>query len=351
MNSNLTEKSLVLVVGAGASKEVNLPVGAELKKQIAKVLNIQYEHFHKTSGDDIINDSFMILSTNRDIQPYLDAACRVRDAMPQAISIDNFIDSHQLDEKISICGKLAIARCILTAESKSLLKIDRSNIYNKPDFSALEPTWFNAFFQLLTERCQQADLPERLSKVAIISFNYDRCIEHYLFWSFQNYYGMTAKEASEVLTHLEIHHPYGMVGKLPWQQGAHEQFEFGDTPIPKKLLSLAGELRTFTEGIDPTKSDISAIQAALSTAQRIAFLGFAFHRQNIELLLLGQNMGGKERNCRVYATAYGISSPDIRLIKQDIISLAGISDEHIYVEIGLKCSELFSEFWRSLSLQ
>ena len=85
-------------------------------------------------------------------------------------------------------------------------------------------------------------------------------------------------------------------------------------------------------------------------AQRIAFLGFAFHRQNIELLFSGQNMEEKKRNCRVYATAYGISYPDILLIKQDVVNLAGISDEQIYFEPTLKCSQLFSEYWRSLSL-
>jgi hypothetical protein len=182
MSSDLPEKALVLVVGAGASKEVNLPVGSELKEQIAKVLDIQYEHFRKKSGDDIIDDSFRLLATNRDIAPYLGASWRIRDAMPQAISIDNFIDSHRTDEKIAKCGKLAIARCILQAESKSLLKIDRRNIYNKPNFSALEPTWFNAFFQLLTENCLRADLPQRLLKVSIICFNYDAlntfCIGH-----------------------------------------------------------------------------------------------------------------------------------------------------------------------------
>ncbi len=350
MNSNITEKSLVLVVGAGASNEVNLPVGSELKKQIAKVLDIQYDHFQQKSGDVIINDSFRNLATDHDINPYLGAAWRVRDAMPQAISIDNFIDSHQSDEKITICGKLAIARCILSAEYKSLLKIDRRNIYNKPDFSVLEPTWFNAFFQLLTENCQRENLPQRLSRVAIISFNYDRCIEHFLFWSFQNYYGMTDKEASDVLTHLEIHHPYGMVGKLPWQQGVHERFEFGDTPSFQQLLSLAGELRTFTEGIDPTKSDISAIQTAFSTAKRIVFLGFAFHRQNIELLFPDRGNGERMRSCCVYATAHGISSADIEVIKEELINRAGL---HLPMAIrnDLKCAQLFSEFWRSLSLQ
>jgi hypothetical protein len=351
MNDKPTEKSLVLVVGAGASKEVNLPVGTELKMQIAKVLDIKYEHFRKESGDDIIDASFRILCPNQDINSYLGAAWRVRDAMPQAISIDNYIDSHRLDEKIAICGKLAITRCILAAESKSLLKVDRRNIYNRPDFSALEPTWFNAFFQLLTVNCQKSDLPERLEKVAIICFNYDRCIEHFLYLSFQNYYNMTPDEARDTLACLEIYHPYGMVGKLPWQGDKLNGIEFGDTPSPKQLLSLADELRTFTEGVDPAMSNISALQSALLMANRIAFLGFAFHSLNIQLLFPGLDDGTKRRYCPVYATALGISSADIQVIKQEIIKRGGISHEHINFNNDIKCSQLFSEYWRSLSLQ
>ncbi len=352
MNSALAEKSLVFVLGAGASKEVNLPVGSELKEQIAKVLDIRYESFRKISGDDIINESLRILVANGDINPYLGAAWRIRDAMPQAISIDNFIDSHRIDEKISKCGKLAIARCILTAESKSLLKVDRQNIYNKLKFTALEPTWFNAFFQLLTENCQQSDLPGRLSKVAIICFNYDRCIEHFLYLSLQNYYNMQPDEASAALKHLEIYHPYGMVGKLPWQSDNRDGFEFGDTPNPMQLLALASQLRTFTEGIEPLNSDISEIRAILSSAHRIAFLGFAFHRLNIELLFPEQDDGIKNlRDCRVYATAYGISTANIQVINQELINFGGIYYEHIFLEKDLKCSQLFREFWRSLLLQ
>jgi len=113
--------------------------------------------------------------------------------MPQAISIDNFIDSHRDDERISQCGKLPVARCILEAESQSTLLVDQSNIYNKLDFGLVENTWFNAFFQFLTENCQKADIPARLQQISIISFNYDRCIEHYLHVALQNYYGMEAK--------------------------------------------------------------------------------------------------------------------------------------------------------------
>lgn len=352
MNSNLTEKSLVLVVGAGASNEVKLPVGSELKTQIAKELDIQYDMSKKISGDDIIDRSLSIMAPkSNDFNPFLEAAQRVRDAMPQAISIDNFIDSHRSDSKISKCGKLAIARCILKAESNSLLRIDRQNTYNKLNFEALEPTWLNAFFQLLTENCQQADLPQRFSKVGIICFNYDRCIEHFLYCSLQNYYFMQPDVASEVLTHLEIYHPYGMVGKLPWQGGENEGFEFGGTPTPMQLLSLADQLRTFTEGIDSENSHISGIRKIFSSASRIAFLGFAFHRLNIELLFT--NHSNNDKSCPVYATAHGISETDIEIIKQDVLDGAGINrnQKQIHFRSDLKCSQLFSEFGRSLSLQ
>lgn len=353
--SSTTEKSLVLVVGAGASKEAKLPVGGELKLQIARALDIRYGGFRKISGDDIINAALErhVASINPhqgDLNPYLKAAWRVRDAMPQAISIDNFIDSHRSDDKIALCGKLAIARCILQAEADSLLQVDRSNLYNKVKFSSLENTWYNAFFQLLTENCQECDLQPRLSKVAIICFNYDRCIEHYLYSALQNYYGMKPEDAATILSTLEIHHPYGTVGKLPWQSQG-EGIEFGSTPQPRQMLALAGELRTFTEGVDPKTSDISITRSTLKSAHRITFLGFAFHRLNMQLLFPGPADGDKTRNSPVYATAYGISFADTEVISDELSNIAGINRNKIRLENTLQCAGLFREFWRSLSIQ
>jgi hypothetical protein len=350
------DKSLVLIVGAGASKEVKLPVGDELKQQIARVLDIRYEHgYQKVSGDDVIDEAFRLVarsgnSNSVDVNPYLHAAWRIRDAMPQAISIDNFIDSNRADEKIAICGKLAIARCILAAESSSSLFVDGRNIYNKINFSTVDQTWFNAFFQLLTENTQVSDLPERLSNVAIICFNYDRCIEHYLHSAMQNYYGMSSENATAALSNLEIHHPYGTVGKLPWQD-PQKGFEYGAMPHPQQLLNLAGELRTFTEGIDSKKSDITAIRSTLASARRLAFLGFSFHRLNVELLFPGLSDGERASSCSVYATAYGISTADTSEIKRELSMLAGIDQNRMHIRNDFFCSQLFREFRRSLSLQ
>jgi len=106
----------VFVVGAGASEEANLPTGDGLKTEIAKLLDIQFDHVFGEklqSGDHKIVQAlrFVVQRNNRsrrDISPFLEEVWHIRDALPLAISIDNFIDAHRDNEKITLCGKLAI---------------------------------------------------------------------------------------------------------------------------------------------------------------------------------------------------------------------------------------------------
>lgn len=348
-------KSLVLVVGAGASKEANLPVGAELRSRIASALDIRYDDgYRRSSGDGAIDEAFReiarALNPNHvDITPFLHLSWRIRDAMPQAISIDNFIDSHRGQEHIATCGKLAIARCILTAEAESSLFVNRRNPYPKIDFAAVEPTWFNNFFQLLTENCQASDIDERLGQVAIVTFNYDRCVEHYLFCALQNYYGIGPERAAETLTHLQVFHPYGSVGTLPWQ-GRGGGIEYGATIGGRSLIDAAKAIRTFTEGIDPATSDIESIRSVLRDASRIAFLGFAFHRLNVALLFPGLADGQQLLNRPVFATGLGISRADGDAISSELSRLGAIFNERFHLRNDITCAGLFKEYWRSLGL-
>ncbi|MCX7513068.1 hypothetical protein [Frateuria sp. STR12] len=354
VESQGTQKSLVLVIGAGASFEAKLPLGSGLKKRISDLLDIRYK-FQRESGDALIDQAFRDLvqqSDGRagDINPYLHASWRIRDAMPQAISIDNFIDAHRGDSLIERAGKLAIVRSILEAEEKSSLTIDSGNIYNRLNFGVLQATWFNSFFQLLTENCQFESLAQRFARVGVVCFNYDRCIEHYLFNALQNYYGVTAEAAAQALTHLEIHHPYGTVGRLPWM-GGEQQIAFGVEPSANQLVQLAERIRTFTEGSDIAESDISAVRAVLNGAERIAFLGFAFHRLNLELLFPPQAMGVPTRVCPVFATGVGISEADAAVVRQELFQLAGLNPNSTHIALEMPCSKLFEDYRRSLSLR
>ena len=269
--------------------------------------------------------------------------------MPQAISIDNFIDSHAGEAMIATCGKLAIAKAILSAEANSSLTVDRRNVYKKLDFEKNAKTWFNGFFQLLTENCRVDDLPARLRSIGVITFNYDRCLEHFLFHSLQNYYGIPPEKAAELLTHLEVHHPYGMVGRLPWM-GGQKGVDFAADIHANELVSIAEQLRTFTEGTDPTVSNIEAIRMTVKQARRLVFLGFAFHRLNMELLFEASETSGERSTKAVFGTALGISPSDCRVITDELSNLTGLDIGPIRLRHQLACSGLVQEYWRSLSL-
>ena len=229
-------KKTVIVVGAGASQEAGLPTSVELNISIARDLDIRFKLVEQNSGDRTI--AAALQSRFRDINPHLHACWKIRDALPQAISIDNFIESHRRDEKIGFCGKLAIVRSILVAEKRSLLYVDPSNTDNTLKYMSLEKTWFNAFWQRISENCQAEELRERFLSIALIVFNYDRCIEQYLYHSIQNYYGLSADSAASLVNAMEIYHPYGMVGSLPWGAGP-TYMEFGGEPSTQHLVNLA----------------------------------------------------------------------------------------------------------------
>lgn len=350
----MSNKSLTVIVGAGASREVGLPTGAELKSTISSRLNFQFEHgVAKKGGDYEIYEAVKQRVRNSggtDNNPYWRAAWRIRDAMPQAISIDNFIDTHQGDEKIELCGKLAIAKSILDAEKRSTLYVNPYKGKSQINFASTEEAWLNPFFRLITENCRSADLAGRLSKVSVVCFNYDRCIEHYLHGALQNYYGIPANSASELINSMDIYHPYGTVGRLPWQPGS-DRVEYGADANSHQLLEIAGQIKTFTEGTDPDSSEIEEIRASTRESIRLLFLGFAFHRLNMQLLRSTENLPATNPEKRIFATALGISQIDANEIADDLRSLGNCDPKHIHVRNDLSSHAAFSEFSRGLSLQ
>lgn len=347
-------KKTLIVVGAGASKEANLPTGHELKQRIARILDIRFQDGRQISGDRFVWEAIR-LAVRRDdpnaadISPYQRTAWRIRDAMPQAISIDNFIDTHQGDTKLELCGKLAIVRSILEAERNSLLYFDTTGRTPSLNYQSLEATWFNAFMQLLHENCRAEQVEERLSSIRLIVFNYDRCIEHFIYHSLQTYYGIDPDRAAALVRGIEIYHPYGTVGKLPWYERKYA-VDFGAELRPNQLVDLASQIRTFTEGTDPNSSDVVAIQKGMGESRIILFLGFAFHRLNLQLLRPPKKSLRNPHEVRYFGTAKGISGSDCNIITSQLVELGSTSPENIALRNDLTCSQLFREYWRSLSL-
>jgi hypothetical protein len=346
-------KNTVFVIGAGASKEVNLPSGYELKNKIAELLDIRFSPMGRGQehGDYKIVEAIRLVVQDPnggrgDINPYLHEAGHICEALPLAISIDNFIDAHRDNNKIALCGKLAIARSILQAEHDSLLYFERHRVDSTISFDSLEKTWYLPFFQLLTENCGKNDLKERFQTVTLIIFNYDRCIEHFLYHALQNYYRVSDTEAADLVKNINIFHPYGSIGSLPWNNPS-DSMNFGDDPSPVNLLQVAKKIKTFTEGTDPNSSEIIKIRSHMSRANRLVFIGFAFHKLNIQIINPEIIKDASTVRPKCYATTFTISESDKEVIRSQI---NGIYRAQLNIKMAnLTCEKFFTEFWRSLS--
>jgi hypothetical protein len=347
----MIKSKTLFIVGAGASKEVGLPIGAELKSKIASTINVRFQHGSQISGDYVVTEALRrhrhdpTMNRSGDINPFLHAAWMVRDAMPQALSIDNFIDAHRDDEKIALVGKLGIVRCILEAERSSRIFLDVQKT-EKINFSSLTETWFSAFFQLVTETVSKADIAHVFENVSFITFNYDRCIEHFLVQALKNYYGIDDGAAQELVQKVPIIHPYGQVGYLPWQSGTTKMaFGGNGTERGDELLAVSTQVKTFTERI-VDESALQAMRLRVQEAETIIFLGFAYHPTNLELIAPNERSKAK----RIFGTAKGMSDSDVKAATDDLPSWLKKERSRIEIEIrnNLTCAELFAEFWRSI---
>jgi hypothetical protein len=129
-----------------------------------------------------------------DINPFLDAEGLSEMPRRRLSSIDNFIDAHRDDERVKLCGKLGIALAILKAERHSKLFL---NQYHRDSLNhhGLGDTWYSRFFQLLTQNVANDKIEDIFKNIAFITFNYDRCIEQFLFYSLQTYYAIPEANA------------------------------------------------------------------------------------------------------------------------------------------------------------
>jgi hypothetical protein len=340
----------VFVVGAGASVEVGLPMGPELLKQIVQLTNIKFEHYRQKSGDHGIVEALKLcLNEGADVtklNEHLKAGWQLGESAKQALSIDNVIDALE-DTKIELVGKLGIVQAILKAEAASPVFRRVSNAPDTLDLSKFNDTWYSSLTKILTENIRKSQVDSIFENLEIVNFNYDRCLEHYLPISLASYYGLRPDAIHEVMQRLTIHRPYGIAGRLPWQRGDAPSVGFGEGS-PQQLADVAQQVRTFTERVEEG-DELAAMRATMAGADRVVFLGFAFHRQNVELL--AQKM---QDHSELVATAYQISNSDKSVIEDEL----GKAFEHEFamqdtrIQLAdMTCSQFFKEYWRTLTAE
>jgi len=286
------------------------------------------------------------------INEYRQAGWAIRDGVRLTHSIDDFLDMRNLpngDEKIQRMGKAAIAQTILTAETNSSLFFNPYSYQETLD--KIEGTWFMKFFRLLGRGINLSNAREIFEPISFITFNYDRCIEHFLINALSLVYTISLEDAASIVRDLSIIHPYGTVGDLPLLSS--------NNPVPYGPLRgsdkfdytiLAERIKTYTEQIG-VADETNAIRNEMRRAECIVFLGFGYHEQNLALL----NPGDQLKSIPVFGTAHGFSTHNREVIHQKIERLFQPSPPRVIryspvvIDQHATCASLFDDYAQSLT--
>jgi len=188
--------------------------------------------------------------------------------------------------------------------------------------------------QMLTPGIPFANMREVFDNVSFIVFNYDRCIEFFLLNALQLAYGIPEHVAAEIVSDLDIIHPYGAISS--------------DVPFGANgsALKLSQGIKTYTEQILDSGM-LGRLGDLVDRADAIVYLGFAYHDQNLALVRPSGPMAPKP----IFGTAFGMSKSDVEEVKKQLLGWV-IADQRpnaeFYLE-NLKCSALFDEYAKSLT--
>jgi hypothetical protein len=241
-----------LVLGAGASVPYGFPSGIELRKRILQ--NNKESNWNKLLSELEFEDKDFITSFYFDFN------------ISKILSIDNFLERYP---KYLSIGKLAIAFALIPFENHhDLFEID-----DPPE------RWYCELWNKLSTQ-NLHHLPSH--KLKIITFNYDRSLEYFLYNVIKHSYpDATENKCAEFLKMLDILHIHGKLGNLPWEGNSSRPYK--PDPTPEQYKIAREQIKIVSE--QDIKRDLfnDPVQY-LSNVQRIFFLGFGYDESNFNRL-------------------------------------------------------------------
>ncbi len=268
----MIKRRTVLILGAGASAPFGFPSGRKLRDDIVAGLSKE------------IAQPFQLLTAAG-----FDAhhVVSFRDALRRSgqPSVDVFLEYRP--EFIQV-GKLAMAASLIPYEDDAKLWGGDDNWY--------EHLWKHLGPSLMDDVAQ--------SQLSVITFNYDRSLEHFIFSALRNAYNIDTDDAARYLREvIRIVHVHGTLGELPFAdagRGISRAYHPGDpSNLKDAAVAAAKTIKIVHEG---ARDDAEFVQARqlLTQAQMVCFLGFGYLKANVERL----EIVNLSQNVSLYGTAY-----------------------------------------------
>jgi hypothetical protein len=175
-------------------------------------------------------------------------------------SIDAYLEANPSDADL---GKYLIARELKSRERLETL------------FPPNDAGWYRYLFDsLLVDGEPQFDR----SALSIVTFNYDRSLEAYFLTRLQARFAMSFADATKVLSYVPIVHVHGILGHLP-------EVPYQTATTPHELIAISRQIQIIHEIADTDDAFcndmFSRAHSLLASSDRILFLGFGFHTDNV----------------------------------------------------------------------
>lgn len=275
----------VLIFGAGISQPFDFPSGMGLAHVLCE--NLKRNNTMTQKLVDMGYDAPMIRE--------------FRDAFHQSgrESVDAFLETRP---NFIPVGKAAIAYALIQWERlHNLFQIFVGNLY----------------MYLFRHLCGSDTLEDfSRNKLSVITYNYDRSFEHYIFTALRYSFGVAEDKAAELMRCLPVVHLHGQLGGLPWQRCKPEQIRDYSPELTERSIRVASDgIKIIHEADDLNDAEFLKAHKLLSRAKEIVFLGFGYHRTNLERLRL-DNL----RDAQILrGTCYGFTLKEIELLRLDLL--------------------------------
>jgi hypothetical protein len=298
----------VFILGAGASAPYGYPVGSAFKDDICL-------HF-KSDIDSLMGSS----QSSNDLMDLVEQADEFTNSFQRSRvrSIDRWLS---LNRHFANIGKLAIVNSIVKHENPNEL------LFEGKDKSL---DWFTVLFNVMISSLSR---PEHFSynKIAFITFNYDRLLEHLFYESFKHTFTrISDQERDRILSSLSIIHVYGAIDDPPWKKNG---YAYGKDYRLGYLNNSRTRIRIIHERTEEDVIMTLMREQIIQTAKKVFFLGFGYDVDNLRIVNIPDDFKGDPQ---IFGTAYDLLSEEIDRVVRMMGSKAVIKK--------CDCTELLRRF-------